>query len=158
MVKYIVIFLVLFLTLSKGFSVEKVDKKAPTVITADKVEYFNKDRLIIYNGNVEVNKGNIYLRADNMKVYLDNKNDVARIVAVGNVYFKQENKWGKANEGEYIKDQDVIILRGKAEVHQDKNSVEGEIIYYYITEEKAVSTGQKERVRTIFFPKDKEEK
>ncbi|MEZ0324087.1 MAG: lipopolysaccharide transport periplasmic protein LptA [Hydrogenothermaceae bacterium] len=158
MVKYTVIFLVLILFLSRGFSAEKVDKKAPTVITADKVEYFNKERLIIYTGNVEVNKGNIYLRADSMKIYLDNKNDISRILAVGNVYFKQENKWGKGNEGEYIKDQDLIILRGKAEVHQDKNSVEGEVIYYYITEEKAISTGQKERVRTIFFPKDKEGK
>lgn len=132
------------------------EKKPPTVITADKAEFYNKDRIIIYTGNVEVNRGNFYLRADSIKVYLDTKSDVSRVVATGNVYFKQDSRWGKAEEAEYIKDQDLIILRKKAEIHQDKNSVEGEIIYYYISEEKAISTGQKDRVRSIFFPKDKE--
>lgn len=137
---------------------EKIDKKAPTVITADKAEYYNKEKMAIYTGNVEVTKGTFYLRADNLKIFLNDKSDIVKINATGNVYFKQDNKWGKSNEAEYIKDEDLIILKGKAEVHQDKNSVEGEIIYYYISQEKAVSTGQKERVRSIFFPKDKGEK
>lgn len=153
MVRYVLLF-ILFLQLN-SFSEEKTDKKAPTIITADKAEYYNKERVAIYKGNVEVNKGNFYLKADNMKIYLDDKSDVSRIVATGNVYFKQENKWGKSNVAEYIKDKDVIILREMAEVHQDRNSLEGEVIYYYITEEKAISTGEKERVRTIFFPKEK---
>lgn len=153
MVRYVLLF-ILFLQLN-SFSEEKTDKKAPTIITADKAEYYNKERVAIYRGNVEVNKGNFYLKADNMKIYLDDKSDVSRIVATGNVYFKQENKWGKSNVAEYIKDKDVIILREMAEVHQDRNSLEGEVIYYYITEEKAISTGEKERVRTIFFPKEK---
>lgn len=136
---------------------EKVsEKKPPTVITAEKAEFYNKDRIVIYTGNVEVNRGSFYLRADSIKVYLDSRSDIARVVATGSVYFKQDNRWGKAEEAEYIKDQDLIVLRKKAEIHQDKNSVEGEVIYYYISEERAVSTGQKERVRSIFFPKDKE--
>lgn len=137
---------------------EKVDKKAPTVITADKAEYYSKEKVAIYVGNVEVTKGNLYLKANNLKIFLNDKSDITKIIATGDVYFKQENKWGKSNEAEYIKDEDVIILKGNAEVHQDRNSVEGEIIYYYISQEKAVSTGQKERVRSIFFPKDKGER
>lgn len=153
-----IIFTIL-LILSISFAQEKsIDKKAPTVITAEKVEFYNKDRMAIYSGNVEVNKGNLYLRADTLKIFLDAKSDISKIVAIGNVYFKQDNSWGKSEEAEYIKEQDVIILKRKAEVHRDKNSVEGEIIYYYISEEKAVSIGQKERVRSIFFPKEKEER
>lgn len=140
------------------YAQEKVDKKAPTVITADKAEYYSKEKVAIYVGNVEVTKGNLYLKANNLKIFLSDKSDITKIIATGDVYFKQENKWGKSNEAEYIKDEDVIILKGNAEVHQDRNSVEGEIIYYYISQEKAVSTGQKERVRSVFFPKDKGER
>lgn len=154
MVRLILFLLTAFLVCSAQ---EKTsEKRPPTVITSEKAEFYNKDRIVIYTGNVEVNRGSFYLRADSIKVYLDAKSDIARVVATGNVYFKQDNRWGKAEEAEYIKDQDLIILRKKAEVHQDKNSVEGEIIYYYISEEKAVSTGQKEKVRSIFFPKEKE--
>ncbi|MCX7738040.1 MAG: lipopolysaccharide transport periplasmic protein LptA [Hydrogenothermaceae bacterium] len=152
MVRYtlISIFIVLFL-----YAQEKSpQKKPPTVITADKVEYYSKEKLVIYRGNVEVNRGDIYLKADSLKIFLDDRSDISKILAMGNVYFKQNNRWGRSNEVEYIKDHDVIIMKGKAEVHQDKNSVEGEIIYYYITEEKAISTGQKDRVRSIFFPKE----
>lgn len=150
------IFIILTAVLVCNAQEKTYEKKPPTVITADKAEFYNKDRMVIYTGNVEVNRGNFYLRADSIKIYLDSKSDIARVFATGSVTFKQEGRWGKAEEAEYIKDQDLIILRKKAEIHQDKNSVEGEIIYYYISEERAVSTGQKERVRSVFFPKDKE--
>lgn len=154
MVRQIVLSLLLCFFMISNAQEKISTKKAPTVITADKAEYYSKERLVVYKGNVEVNRGELYMKADSVRIMLDEKSDISRIVATGNVYFKQNNRWGKSNEAEYIKDQDVIVLRGKAEVHQDKNSVEGEVIYYYITEERAVSTGQKERVRSIFFPKE----
>lgn len=152
MVRYTLISI--FIVLSLYAQEKSSQKKPPTVITADKVEYYSKEKVAIYRGNVEVNRGDIYLKADSLKIFLDDRSDISKILATGNVYFKQNNRWGRSNEAEYIKDQDVIILKGKAEVHQDKNSVEGETIYYYITEEKAVSIGQKDRVRSIFFPKE----
>lgn len=153
MIRLLIIFTLLFLNV---YAEDKnTNKKEPIVITADKLEYSNKEKIAVYIGNVEVKKGNITINADNMKIYLDNKGDVSKIIATGNVFFKQENKWGKSKEAEYYKDKNLIILRKEAEVHQDKNVVEGDEIYYYIDEEKAIANSQNKRVRSILFPKDK---
>lgn len=132
--------------------------KEPIVINADKLEYNNKERLAIYSGNVDVKKGNFNLKADVIKIYLDDKGDVSKIYAIGNVYFQKENKWGKSKEGEYYKDKNLIILKGNAEVHQDDNVVEGDEIQYYLDEERAIAISKSNRVRSVIFPKEKEGK
>ncbi len=156
MIRLLIIFMLLFLTVYAEEN--NTNKKEPTVITADKLEYSNKEKIAVYTGNVEVKKGNITINADNVKIYLNDKGDVSKIFAVGNVFFRQENKWGKSKEAEYYKDKNLIILRKDAEVHQDKDVVEGDEIYYYVDEEKAIATSQTKRVRSIFFPKDKKDK
>lgn len=157
MVKVLVV-LVLIFSVSFAQINKTENKKEPVVINADKLEYYNKEKVAVYSGNVDVKKGNFNLKADTVKIYLDEKGDVSRIYAVGNVYFQQENKWGKSKEAEYYKDKNLIILKNNAEVHQGKNVVEGDEIYYYIDEEKAVATSKGSRVRSVLFPKEKEEK
>ncbi len=144
----------LMITLSFGEQ-SQTNKKEPVVINADKLEYNNKEKLAVYSGNVDVKKGKFNLKADIVKIYLDEKGDVSKIYAIGNVYFQQENKWGKAKEGEYYKDKNLIILKGSAEVHQDKNVVEGDEIQYYLNEEKAIAISKGSRVRSVLFPKEK---
>ncbi len=153
MIRLLIIFTFLFLNV---YAEESTNKKEPIVITADKLEYSNKEKIAVYTGKVEVKKGNITMNADIMKIYLDDKGDVSKIFASGNVFFKQENKWGKSKEAEYYKDKNLIVLRKEAEVHQDKNVIEGDEIYYYIDEEKAIANSQTKRVRSILFPKDKQ--
>ncbi|WP_299238320.1 lipopolysaccharide transport periplasmic protein LptA [Sulfurihydrogenibium sp.] len=156
---YKIAFFIILCFVLVAYSQEKkeTNKKEPVVITADKLEYSNKDKIAIYTGKVEAIKGNIKLNADMMKIFLDDKGDVSKIIATGNVYFEQENKWGKGKEAEYYKDKNLIILRKDAEVHQDKNVVEGDEIYYYIDEEKAIATSKTKRVRSIIFPKEKQQ-
>lgn len=154
MVKIFAILVLIF-----GFVFAQIEnKKEPIVINADKLEYNNKEKLAVYSGNVDVKKGNFNLKADIVKIYLNDKGDVSKIYAIGNVYFQQENKWGKSKEAEYYKDKNLIILKINAEVHQDKNVVEGDEIQYYIDEEKAIALSKSNRVRSILFPKEKEEK
>ena len=156
---YKILFSIILGFVLAAYSQEKkeTNKKELVVITADKLEYSNKDKIAIYTGKVEAIKGNIKLNADMMRIFLDDKGDVSKIIAIGNVYFEQENKWGKGKGAEYYKDKDLIILRKDAEVHQDKNVVEGDEIYYYIDEEKAIATSKTKRVRSIIFPKEKQQ-
>jgi Uncharacterized protein conserved in bacteria len=76
----IALFIILCFVLT-AYSQEKkeTNKKEPVVITADKLEYFNKDKIAIYTGKVEAIKGNIKLNADMMKIFLDDKGDVSKI-------------------------------------------------------------------------------
>ncbi|MGC9120842.1 MAG: lipopolysaccharide transport periplasmic protein LptA [Sulfurihydrogenibium sp.] len=156
MIKIILSFM-LILGIAYAQQNQKTNKE-PIVINADKLEYNNKERLAIYSGNVDVKKGNFNLKADIVKIYLDDKGDVSKIYAIGNVYFQKENKWGKSKEGEYYKDKNLIILKGNAEVHQDDNVVEGDEIQYYVDEERAIAISKSNRVRSVIFPKEKEGK
>ncbi|MGC8869189.1 MAG: lipopolysaccharide transport periplasmic protein LptA [Sulfurihydrogenibium sp.] len=156
MIKIILSFM-LILGIAYAQQNQKTNKE-PIVINADKLEYNNKERLAIYSGNVDVKKGNFNLKADVVKIYLDDKGDVSKIYAIGNVYFQKENKWGKSKEGEYYKDKNLIILKGNAEVHQDDNVVEGDEIQYYLDEERAIAISKSNRVRSVIFPKEKEGK
>ncbi|HEV09580.1 MAG: lipopolysaccharide transport periplasmic protein LptA [Sulfurihydrogenibium sp.] len=156
MIKIILSFM-LILGIAYAQQNQKTNKE-PIVINADKLEYNNKERLAIYSGNVDVKKGNFNLKADVIKIYLDDKGDVSKIYAIGNVYFQKENKWGKSKEGEYYKDKNLIILKGNAEVHQDDNVVEGDEIQYYLDEERAIAISKSNRVRSVIFPKEKEGK
>ncbi|MGC9006762.1 MAG: lipopolysaccharide transport periplasmic protein LptA [Sulfurihydrogenibium sp.] len=156
MIKIILSFM-LILGIAYAQQNQKTNKE-PIVINADKLEYNNKERLAIYSGNVDVKKGNFNLKADVVKIYLDDKGDVSKIYAIGNVYFQKENKWGKSKEGEYYKDKNLIILKGNAEVHQDDNVVEGDEIQYYVDEERAIAISKSNRVRSVLFPKEKEVK
>ncbi|MGC8942257.1 MAG: lipopolysaccharide transport periplasmic protein LptA [Sulfurihydrogenibium sp.] len=156
MIKIILSFM-LILGIAYAQQNQKTNKE-PIVINADKLEYNNKERLAIYSGNVDVKKGNFNLKADVVKIYLDDKGDVSKIYAIGNVYFQKENKWGKSKEGEYYKDKNLIILKGNAEVHQDDNVVEGDEIQYYVDEERAIAISKSNRVRSVIFPKEKEGK
>ena len=129
-------------------------KQIPIVIEADTLNYSKKDNLLIYKGNVVVKKEDFILHSDTLKILLDQKGDISRIIAIGHVHFKKGDRTGKSDKAEYFKDKNYIILTGNAQLQQNNNIIEGEKIIYYLDTEKAEVVGQKKRVRTIFFPKE----
>lgn len=156
MLRLFIVFLLIF-----GISyAEKTEKKQiPIVIESDTLNYSKKDNLLIYKGNVVVKKEDFVLHSDMLKILLDQKGDINRIIAIGHVHFKKGDRTGKSDKAEYFKDKNYIILTGNAQLQQNNNIIEGEKIIYYLDTEKAEVVGQKKRVRTIFFPKeDKGEK
>ncbi|NPA57889.1 MAG: lipopolysaccharide transport periplasmic protein LptA [Aquificae bacterium] len=148
----------LFFSLSFGAVNGGADENKPIVIEADTLEYSKKDGFILYKGNVVVKKGDFVLRSDVLKIYLDENGDIKKIVAIGNVRFTKGNRKGRSDRAEYYKDKNYIVLIGNARLEQDNNIIEGDEIIYYIDTEKAEVVGKKRRVRTIFFPEEKEKK
>jgi len=151
MLKYLIILMLIFVNFSSVIA-EKDNK--PIVIEADTLEYNKKDNFILYKGNVIVKKGDFTLRSDILKIFLDSKGDIQKIIAIGNVKFVKGNRKGKSDEAEYYKDKNYIVLKGNAQLQQDNNIIEGDEIIYYIDSEKAEVVGKKKRVRTIFFPEE----
>ncbi|HHG74618.1 MAG TPA: lipopolysaccharide transport periplasmic protein LptA [Persephonella sp.] len=147
------ILLVLLLFSCTVFGIE--NRKEPIVIEADTLEYLKKNSMIIYKGNVVVKKGDFTLKSDLLKIFLDEKGDIKKITATGNVRFVKGNRKGKSEKAEYFKDKNYLILSGNAELQQDSNIIEGEEIIYYLDTEKAEVKGKHKRVRSIFFPEEK---
>ena len=150
MVRILLIFLIFSYTV---FSVE--NKKEPIVIESDTLEYLKTDNMVIYKGNVVVKKGDFVLKSNLLRIFLDTKGQIKKILALGNVRFVKGNRKGKSDKAEYFKDKNFIVLIGNAELQQDSNIIEGDEIVYYLDTEKAEVKGKNKRVRTIFFPEEK---
>ncbi len=135
------------------FGVE--NKKEPIVIESDTLEYLKSDNMVIYKGNVVVKKGDFVLKSNLLRIFLDKKGQIKKILAVGNVRFVKGNRKGKSDKAEYFKNKNFIVLKGNAELQQDNNIIEGDEIVYYLDTEKAEVKGKNKRVRTIFFPEEK---
>ncbi|SNZ02130.1 lipopolysaccharide export system protein LptA [Persephonella hydrogeniphila] len=146
------VFLIFFLILGFAYA-EKSEK--PIVIEADTLEYIKNKQMILYKGNVVVKKEDFTLKSDTLKIFLDEKGDIQKIIALGDVRFVKGNRKGKSDRAEYYKNKNYIILIGNAELQQDNNVIEGDEIIYYIDTEKAEVIGKNKRVRTIFFPEEK---
>ena len=131
------------------------NKKEPIVIESDTLEYLKSNNMVIYKGNVVVKKGDFILKSDLLRIFLDAKGQIKKILAVGNVRFVKGNRKGKSDKAEYFKNKNFIVLMGNAELQQDSNIIEGDEIVYYLDTEKAEVKGKNKRVRTIFFPEEK---
>jgi len=134
------------------------DKKEPIVIESDTLEYLKNNNMIIYKGNVVVKKGDFVLKSDVLRIFLDDRGQIKKILSLGNVRFVKGNRKGKSDKAEYYKDKNFIVLIGNAELQQDSNIIEGDEIVYYLDTEKAEVKGKNKRVRTIFFPEEKGKK
>ncbi|WP_456465460.1 lipopolysaccharide transport periplasmic protein LptA [Persephonella sp.] len=150
MVRFLIFFLIFSFTV---FGVE--DKKEPIVIESDTLEYLKKENMVIYKGNVVVKKGDFILKSNLLRIFLDKKGQIKKILALGNVRFEKGNRKGRSDKAEYYKDKNFLILIGNAELQQDNNIIEGDEIVYYLDTEKAEVKGKNKRVRTIFFPEEK---
>jgi lipopolysaccharide export system protein LptA len=132
---------------------------APIVIDADRMEAIKKDGLVIFTGSVIAKQENSTQTADRMEVYLDDKGErVLRIVSTGNVKIVTEDcRTGTARRAEYYDDDQRLLLIGDAKVWQDENVVTGDEIEILLAEDRStVTSGQRGRVKSVFYPKREE--
>ena len=134
---------------------------APIVIDADRMEAMKREGLVIFTGNVVAKQDNSTQTADRMEVYLDDKGErVLRIVSTGNVKIVTEDcRTGTARRAEYYDDDQRLLLLGNAKVWQEENVVTGEEIEILLAEDRStVKGGNRERVKSVFYPKREETK
>lgn len=130
------------------------DKGAPVNITADNLEADNKAHQIVFTGNVVAKREDALLYADKMIVYLTEKMDnMKEIHAVGNVRVTQKDRFASGDKGIYYDAEQKVVLTGNPKVWQGENVITGEIIEFYIKEEKAKALrGENKRVTATIIP------
>lgn len=115
---------------------------------------FKKDS-IVYRGNVKLTRGESVLRADEVVIFLDENGKPVKITATGNVRYYEPKRRAFSEYAEYDLRSDVIILRGKARVEEDKNILEADEIVYDRKKETLQAKGDNSRVRTIYIEEEK---
>lgn len=127
----------------------------PITIKSNELHADNKGRVAVFSGKVVAKQGNVTIFSDKMTVYYGAaQGDVDRIEADGNVRIVQENRTGMAAHALYdSREGKVTLTGGSPRVMQGVDSVAGEVITYFIDDERSSVSGG--RVEATIHPKGK---
>jgi len=113
--------------------------KRKATITADKIEFDNKEGVILFDKNVLVDDEQFIMRSDRLIVFMAGTNDVDQIMAIGHVSLTNENRSAKCDKAVYTRKDSQIVLTGNAVLEQggDKaGAVSGPQIAIWLDDEK----------------------
>ena len=121
----------------------------------------------VYTGDVIIIQGSMRMDADKVMVYMDDKREITKLVATGNlVKFKQipeegkEAVRGQSLRADYFPARKLLVLKQQAVIWQGDNSTASEYIEYD-REQELIKAGDKvvtnKRVHVILQPSSKEE-
>jgi lipopolysaccharide export system protein LptA len=144
------------------------DSKAPISINADKLQYFDKEKKLVYSGSVQAKQGEATLKASSLIIFLadtagasDSKpsaspvpsgggQDVRRMEATGPVTIIQKDQIGTGDSALYDKGENKVYLNGHVTLSQGPNITKGDRLIYDLATSQAQIEGG--RVESIFTP------
>ena len=138
---------------------------APIVIKADSLEMDDKQKIVIFKGNVDAKEQDFVINCDKMVLhYKDQQNNKAsdqgqfnidKIVATGKVkIIRPGGGLATAEKALYYRGDEKVVLTGKPKVKQGDDFVQGSKITLYLKENRSVVEGSKsDKVRAVYFPR-----
>lgn len=127
----------------------------PISIKADALTADNKGKTAVFTGKVVARQDDVTIYADKLIVYYGEQQDqVDKVEAIGSVRILQTNRIGTGGHALYENRAGKITLSDNPKVTQDKDSVAGKVIVYYLDEDRSVVTGGgNARVEAVIHPK-----
>lgn len=157
-VQLVTVFMLVFLAVSAAFAApaaRKASSNLPINIKSNELSANNKGKIAIFSGKVVAKQGDVTIFCDKMTVFYGAaQGEVDKILADGNVRIVQENRTGLAAHAVYDSKEGKVTLTGGApKVMQGPDTVSGEIITYYLDEDRSNVTGGSGRVEAVIHPK-----
>ena len=116
------------------------------VITAEKIEFDNKEGVILFDENVLVDDEQFVMRSDRLLVFMEGTNDVQQIMAVGRVSITNQNRSASCEKAVYTKKDGQIVMTGNARLMRQGDQggeVTGKRITFWLDDERMeVSPGR----------------
>lgn len=109
------------------------------VITADRIEFDNKEGVILFDDNVLVDDEQFVMRSDRLLVFMEGTNDVQQIMAVGRVTITNENRSASCDKAVYTKKDGQIVMTGNARLMRQGDQggeVTGKRITFWLDDER----------------------
>ena len=128
--------------------------REPITVTADKLQFDYRQRVLTYEGAVVVTQGDMKLQSNTLTVALDEHADqrVKEVVADGDVRLSQGARWATGGHAVFDQAQHTVVLSQGAVVHDGPNQVSGERIVVYLDQQRSVVEGGSGRVQAVLFP------
>ena len=130
----------------------------PIQIKSNELQTDNAARTATFTGKVVARQGDVTIYSDKLVIhYSSNDKDVDQVEAFGSVRIIQENRLGESDHAVYESKAGKITLDGNPKVVQGRDVITGNLITYYVDEQKSVVTSAPgKRVDAVIHPKGKE--
>ena len=145
------------------------NSKEPTTINAAKLDYFEKEKKLIYSGGVEATNGDSRLKCSTLVIYLAKapegaapaaKSDgpassgtsVDKAECLGPVTVVSKEDVGTGDNGLYDKPANKFFITGHVQLSQGSNVITGDKLTYDMATSQANVTGN---VKSLFLPGSK---
>lgn len=134
-----------------------IDRTKPIDIVSDTMEGFDKEKMVVFKGSVVARQDDLYIFSDVVETFLNEEsNEISKAYAKGSVKIVKQDRTATAQEAFFDNIKREIILKGDVVVFQGQDKITGNVITYYINEDKVVVEGDPEkRARAILTPKPK---
>jgi len=131
----------------------------PVKITSERMTYDEKKQIVSFIGNVVAEHEGLTMWADNISAYFVSAgkkslkaDSIDRIVAKGNVRAEKGKTKGSCGKVTYKVAERVLIMEENPVLNDGPNSITGDVIRYYVRENRSEVVGNKgKRVEAIFF-------
>lgn len=131
------------------------DEKKPVDIVSDTMDGFDKEKYVVFKGNVVARQGDLWIYSDVIEAYMDEKgSEIERAYAKNNVKIVKNERTATCNEAFFDNRKGEIILKGNVVVFSGPDKVTGDVVTYYINEDRIVVGAEKDKkARVTINPK-----
>ncbi|HAR94547.1 MAG TPA: lipopolysaccharide transport periplasmic protein LptA [Deltaproteobacteria bacterium] len=130
-------------------------EKKPIDVVSDSMEGLEKGKVIIFKGNVVAIQGDLQMFSDTLTAYLgEESNEIEKAVASGHVKIVKQDRIATCEEALFENTKGEITLKGNVVVFSGPNKVVGDIVKYFINEDRvSVESEKGKRARVTVHPK-----
>ena len=110
----------------------KGKNRGTTTVTSDRLEFDYKDYVALFEGHVKIVDPQFTMTADQMLIFFENTNEVARVDAVGHVHMTSLDRKATCGKAVYTRSNGAIVLTGDPVVSKGPNTLRGQKITVWI--------------------------
>ena len=115
-----------------------------TVITSDKIDFDNREGVILFDDHVLVDDPQFLMRSDRLLVFMEGTNDVSQIMAIGNVTFSNEMRSATCGKAVFTKKDGQVVMTGEVRMNSEGDTagdVRGERVVIWVDDERVEVLG-----------------
>jgi lipopolysaccharide export system protein LptA len=157
----LVSFMWLYLFVSIAHAASPAAEQAPpneTVqVTADRMVSESRTDQVVFTGNVEARRGDLYVKADRLEVKQDRQSKrLAQMIAIGNVFIRRGEQTATAERATFFENEQKAVLTGNPHAWEGSTEVWGEEMVFLLGDGNMIVTGGTQRVRVQLLPSSNE--
>jgi len=110
-----------------------------TVITSEKIDYDNREGVILFDDNVYVDDPQFAMRSDRLLVFMEGTNDVSQVMAIGHVTFSNEMRSATCSKAVFTKKDGQVVMTGDVRMKSEGETageVQGQKVVIWVDDER----------------------